>query len=124
MYTEKFFKKVFKAETIKDAYMKAAKWYATNIISKVELQRNVMVSFEKDKQFPVVTLYLYISIPEKEIRSKHCEVCHEVHSLFYINQTCNCSQCNLKGYENRIDEALKVKKQWAKETLRKSIESN
>ena len=45
-YSEEFAKKDFTSETMKEAYMKAVKWYATNILSN-DILKDVQVSYEK-----------------------------------------------------------------------------
>lgn len=116
LYAVQFAKKKFSANDMKSAYMKAVKWVASNVISKDELQ-DVVVKYEKDKQSPTVTVHLFTTISEKEIRERHCKICKESHAHFYINEHTNCDWCNAKGFQRRADEMIKIKKQFYKEKL-------
>lgn len=118
-YAERFAKKQFTAETMKDAYMKAIKWYATNVISKDELH-NVQVKIVKDTkgQYPTVTLHLYVALEEKEISERHCKVCKQMHSAFFINESYNCNQCSYNGYKERLKQALRLSKEYCREKIK------
>ncbi len=116
LYAVQFAKKDFMASDMKSAYMKAVKWVASNVISKDELQ-DVVVKYEKDKQSPTVTVRLFTTISEKEIRERHCKICKESHAHFYINENTNCDWCNCKAYQRRTDEMIKIKKQFCREKL-------
>lgn len=120
-YSEEFMKKSFVAETMKKAYLKAAKWVASNVISKVEL-KEVLVSYEKtedeESQLPTVVVHLSVSLSEKELRERHCKICKEFHGLFFINENCNCSWCNTKAYQRRTDEMIKNKKSYYKSMIK------
>lgn len=107
-YSREFAKKSFTSEDMKTSYLRAAKWYATNVLSKDELH-NVLVEFEKDKQSPTVTIHLFATLNEKEMREQHCKCCEEMHRSFFINENNNCNICAARGYQNRIDERMSVK---------------
>lgn len=100
--------------------MQAAKWVSTNIIAKDELRDNVLVKYEKSEQSPTITVYLYISLPEKEIKERHCNICKEVHKSFFINEQYNCNSCNLNGYQRRADNMMKIKSDYYKGLLGES----
>ena len=121
-YSKEFFKIKFTADTMKNAYMKAVKWYATNVLSKDELH-NVQVEFEKTKgeQFPTITIHLFAVLNEEELREKHCRICKETSSLFYIHTNSNCNRCEANAYQRRTDEMLRVKIEYYKEKLNKRI---
>lgn len=116
LYAVQFAKKNFMASDMKSAYMKAVKWVASNVISKDELQ-DVVVKYEKDKQSSIVTVRLFTTISEKEIRERHCKICKESHAHFYISENTNCDWCNCKAYQRRTDEMIKFKKQFCREKL-------
>ena len=125
-YSKEFFKKNFEADTMKSAYLKACKWYATNVLSKAELQ-NVQIEFEKSKdeqQFPTVTIHLFAVLNEEELRERHCKVCREFHNLFYINQEFNCNRCDTKAYQKRADDMIGIKVSYYKEVLTKRDEED
>lgn len=120
-YSKEFFRKSFTADTMKDAYLKACKWYATNVISKDELQ-SVQVEFEKtytEQQYPTVIIHLYATLNEEELRERHCKICKEFHSLFYINSQFNCDKCEANAYQKRTNDMLQIKINYCKEVLSK-----
>lgn len=119
-YSEEFMKKDFVGVSMKDAYLKACKWYASNVLAKDELH-DVTVEYVKDyeRQSPTVTIHLFVTMEEQEVRSAHCEICKEMHSHFYCNDETNCNWCNVKGYQNRCDQRIKVKKEWYKREVNK-----
>lgn len=124
-YSKEFFKKKFTAETMKEAYMAAVKWYATNVISKDELH-SVHVEFEKakDEQFPTVTIHLHAILSENELRERHCKICKETHSLFYVNSNYNCNRCEANAYQRRTDDMLRVKLEYYRELISKRDKEN
>lgn len=109
-YSKEFFKKKFAADTMKKAYMNACKWYATTVLSKDELH-NVQVEFEKNvnEQFPTVTVRLFAVLSEDELRERHCKICREHHSVFYMNSTAPCNKCEANAYQRRTDDMLHIK---------------
>lgn len=108
-YTELIGKKVFKAKNLKQAYMKAIKWYSTNIISKEKLN-NVMAEYEKDERENKIIINLYIKLDESEIKDRHCKICKETHKAYYINEQFNCTSCSMLAYRKRMQIAAKTKK--------------
>lgn len=119
-YTERFYSQKFTGQTSKEAYLKACKWYATNVLSKDELH-NVQVEFEKDKQFPTVTIHLYAVLIEDELKAEHCTICKEFTSSFFIHETVDCSRCTMLGFCNRQASKMNVKVAYYKECLRRYI---
>lgn len=117
-YSEEFAKKKFAAETMKEAYLKAAKWVATYVLSKIELQ-SVIIGYEKDKQYPIITVHLYASLPEQEVKDQHCKCCEEMHHTFFINENNNCNICAVAGFQNRIQQKIKLKTSYYRELLKK-----
>ena len=123
-YSEEIAKKDFTSDTMKEAYMKAVKWYATNILSN-DILKDVQVSYEKinDSNRPVVRMRLFAVLEESTLRRNHCEICKETHKLFYINEETNCNWCKLKAYQERMKDTIKQKKTAYRETLVKVIYS-
>lgn len=119
-YSKEFFEKKFVADTMKAAYMNACKWYATNVLSKDELH-NVQVEFEKkpDEQFPTVAIHLFAILNEEELRKRHCAICRETSSLFYMHNNANCNKCEVNAYQRRTDEMLRVKVEYYRELINK-----
>lgn len=120
VYSKEFFKKKFSADTMKAAYMKACKWYATNVLSKDELH-NVQIEFEKNAkgEFPTVVIHLFAVLSENELRERYCKLCRESHSLFYMNQNYNCNRCEAKAYQVRTDDMLRVKLEYYRQLISK-----
>lgn len=120
-YSQEFFKKSFTADSMKSAYLSAAKWYSTNILSKAEFI-NVHVQFvkeDKDK-FPTITIYLFaVQDGEKDIMIQHCKCCKEMHQSFFINENTHCDKCSALGFQNRLEQKINIKKDWYRELLRK-----
>lgn len=119
-YSEQIADKTFRGSSIKDAYMRAVKWYASAVISKDKLH-NVQVEFVKDKVEPVVTLKLFAVMDEQEAREQYCACCREMHHLFFINEATECSRCNAAGYQRRLEERLQIKVSYYKELLNKTL---
>lgn len=116
-FAEELISKKFTGENMKDAYMKAVKWYASNILAKDELH-GICVEYEKDTQFPTIIAHLYITMNEEEVRQNHCNVCKEFHHSFFINEAENCNNCNVSGYQKRLDIKIKAKRDYYRELLR------
>lgn len=122
-YSRKFYKKSFSADTMKAAYLSAVKWYSTNVLSKDEFA-NVHIQFikETDGEYPTITLHLFaVQDGEKDIMSKHCECCREMHHSFFINEDTNCNRCSALGFQNRLEQKINIKKDYYKEMLRKRL---
>lgn len=122
-YSKEFFSREFVAETMKDAYLKACKWYATNVLSKAELHE-VQVEFEKgqnEQQFPTITIHLFTALNEETVHEKHCKICRESHTLFYVNQQLDCNRCNAMAYRSRMEDGLRIKNEYYRELLFKTI---
>lgn len=121
-FSEEFYKRSFTADDMKSAYLKAVKWYASNVLSKAELQR-VHVEFIKDEQSPTITIHLFAVLDdEQEVFSQHCKRCEEMHHSFFINENNNCNICVAKGYQNRMEQKIKIKRDYYKELLRRHVE--
>lgn len=121
-YSDIVYKQTFTGKSMKDAYLKACKWYASNVLSKDELH-DVFVEYVKggDKQYPTVTIHLYTSVEEADIKAHHCAICKEMHSTFFINENTNCAWCNTDAFERRIKEQLNTKKNFVKDKIERSI---
>ena len=118
-YCQEFYTVKFKGKDMKDAYLRACKWYATNVLSKDELQ-NVYAEYEKDTQSPTVTLHLYATLDEETTRFEHCNICKEVHNSFLYSETLHCGDCKLRGYQKRVDNKLEVKRLYYRELIERN----
>lgn len=122
-YSKEFFKKKFTADTMKNAYMNAVKWYATNVLSKDELH-NVQVEFEKgydEQQFPTITIHLFATLDEGTLRERHCKICKEANQMFYMHDNNNCNKCEANAYQRRTDDMLRVKIEYYRELISKRV---
>lgn len=119
VYCEEFFRKKFVSETMKDAYMKAAKWVASNVISKKYMHK-VKVEYEKrdDKEMPTIIVHLFVELSTSEVSERHCTICQETHNKFFINENCNCAWCNCMAFAKRADQMIKVKSEYYKEQMK------
>lgn len=119
-YCQEFYTTRFRGKNMKDAYLRACKWYATNVLSKDELQ-NVYAEYEKDEQSPTVTLHLFVSLDEEVARNEHCKVCKEIHKSFLCsNDGVNCNDCKLKGYQRRVNQKIEVKMLYYRELIERN----
>ena len=125
-YSEEFFKKAFTADTMKKAYLTAAKWYASNVLSNAEFV-NVQAQFIKsnENESPTITIHLFaVQDNEKDVMQQHCECCKEMHHSFFINEETNCNRCNALGFQKRLEQKINIKKEFYKETLRKHLKED
>lgn len=120
-YSEKFFTKKFSAEKSKEAYLKVCKWLAKYVLSQKEMQESVEFSIKKIDE-TTFQLELFVVLSEKELRERHCKICKETHSSFFISEDTNCNWCKLGAYHRRADEMLAVKKEHYKNILRNKVE--
>jgi len=123
-FSEEFYKREFQASTMKQAYLEAVKWYATNILSKKEFEK-VHVEFIKgidEDKLPTVTVHLYSVLDgTQDVFKQHCNLCKEMHKSFFINEANNCNSCNAQGYQNRMLEKAKTKRKYYLEMLGRYI---
>lgn len=122
VYGKEFYKLKFTADSMKEAYLNACKWYATNVLSKDELH-NVQVVFEKnkDEQLPSITIHLIASLDGKELNERHCQICRETSNLFYMHKNDNCNRCASDAYQRRAESMLQSKIEYYKEMIRKRV---
>lgn len=122
-YSQPFAKKMFSGKSVKDAYLKACKWYASNVISKDKLH-NVQVQYIKDSEKCRVTIILYASLSETEVLEQHCQCCKEMHHSFFINEDTSCNRCSALSYQRRLESHISVKIGYYKELLNKILKEN
>lgn len=124
-YSKEFYKKSFAGDTMKEAYLSACKWYATNVLSKDELHE-VQVEFEKspNEQFPTVTIHLFAALDETKLRERHCTICRELSKSFFLHTNDNCSRCEANAYQRRTDEMIRVKIEYYRELINKRVKED
>ena len=114
LYIHKFYEREFKSESSKDAYLKACKFVASNIVnkeSKVEVENvtwDITKVDDNKNNLPTFCLTLYYKFDDSEFMKKTCEACKEFHKSFFINENFNCSRCNKVGYEKNIEQKLMI----------------
>lgn len=109
----------FRADTIKDAYMKAVKWYASNIIAKDKLH-NIQVEFVKREEDDpkAVILKLFAVLSENESMESQCKCCKEMNALFFIGKQTECNKCQIVSYEKRLNDMISVKSKYYADLLK------
>ena len=119
MYSQQLAKKVFRGTDQKDAYMKAVKWYASNILASDKFH-GIMAEYIK---LPGggVTMVLWSTMSQREIMEDHCQCCREMHRSFFINEDTHCSRCSAMGFQNRLEWKMGIKLSYYKELLKKIL---
>lgn len=118
LVTVPFHSEIFKAKTNKEAYLKACKWVAKNVVGKENEMRETFWKVEQE-DIGTYKLTLYCMLDYKDKERKFCEICQSYHKRFYYNEERDCSRCNLKAFKKRIDEGLTIKKAYRKELISK-----
>lgn len=122
-YIKKFYERRFRAQDSKEAYLKACKFIAKNIISKgskVEVSKvtwNIAMVNETEEDLPTFQLSLYYKFDDTEFMNQTCNSCKEFHKSFFINENFNCSRCNKVGYEKNVNQKLMVGAEYLKKML-------
>lgn len=121
LYARQFASKTFTSTSVKDAYMKAVKWYATNVVSDPELRETKVEVIKGDNS---VTLKMFASLTEKVAMEEHCQCCKEMHSNFYINEDTACNRCSVSGLENRLKQKLDVKVSYCRQAISDTVRTS
>lgn len=123
-HIQKFYERKFRAQDSKEAYLRACKFVATNIISKgskVEASKvvwDVMRIDEQDEEsLPTFQLTLYYKFDDTEFMKQTCNACKEFHKSFFINENYNCNRCNKVGYEKNVAQKLMVGAEYLRKKL-------
>ena len=117
----KFYETTFTGKDYKEAYLKACKWIASNIIANDEISRDVTWKITKENDLPSVGLKLYAVMNDNEHSNHFCKTCKEFHKLFYINQQQNCNGCNMQAYRSQADEKMRIKKAYKRSLLSEKV---
>lgn len=122
IYIEKFYERDFKDEDPKQAYLKACKFVASNIISKgskVEVSKVTwdVNRVEQDGDLPTFRLSLYIKFDDTQFMEQTCNACKQFHKSFFINENFNCSRCNKVGYEKNVKQKLMIGAEYFRKLL-------
>ena len=121
-YIQKFYERRFRADNAKDAYLRACKFVASNVISdasKVEASKVTWdITRDKDeKGLPTFLLTLYYKFDDTEFMKQTCEACKQFHKSFFINEDFNCSRCNKVGYEKNVQQRLTTASEYFRKIL-------
>lgn len=119
MYGQQLAKKTFRGADQKDAYLKAAKWYASNILAS-EKFHDIMCEYIKLNDGGV-TLVLWTTMSQSEIMDNHCQCCREMHHSFFINEDMHCDRCSAISFQKRLEWKMGIKLDYYKEILHKLI---
>ena len=120
-HVTKFYSKKFSGGSTKEAYLKACKWVATNILADDEISKDVTWSITKSKDLPTVELELFGMVNDTEHVNQFCKVCKEFHCSFYINQQQNCNNCNMMAYRSQAEEKGRLKKNYKRKLLSEKV---
>lgn len=122
-YIQKFYERKFRAQDSKEAYLKACKFVASNIISKgsrVEASKvtwDITKADETEEDLPTFQLSLYYKFDDTEFMAQTCNACKEFHKSFFINENFNCNRCNKVGYEKSVSQKLMVGAEYLRKML-------
>ena len=123
LFIRKFYEREFKAKDSKDAYLKACKFVASNVVSKgskVEASKVTwdIARIEKEEDdLPTFRLTLYYKFDDTQFMEQTCNACKEFHKSFFINENFNCSRCNKVGYEKNIEQKLMIGAEYFRKLL-------
>lgn len=120
MYCQQLAKKTFHGVDRKDAYLRAAKWYASVVLASDKFH-GVLAEYIKLDDGGVV-LTLWASVDESDVLDEHCQLCREMHSSFFINEDTNCNRCSAISLHKRIEWKMGIKMDYYKETLNRLID--
>ena len=121
-YIQKFYERRFRADNAKEAYLRACKFVASNVISEASKVEATKVTWDvtkvkDDDGLPTFLLTLYYKFDDTEFMKQTCEACKQFHKSFFINEDFNCSRCNKIGYEKNIQQKLSIASEHFKKVL-------
>lgn len=120
-YCEKVCSKQFSDISSQKAFLKASKWYYDYFFTNSDKFHDISVSYEKVKSDELITIKatIWATLEESQIMSDNCKICKEVHNLFYVNDSYNCSSCTINAYRSRLTEKIVVKCNFYKDIIRR-----
>lgn len=119
MYGQQLAKKVFRGTDQKDAYLKAVKWYSTNILASDKFHE-IMVEYTKLPDGGI-TMTMWSTMSQQEIMDNHCQCCREMHHSFFINEDTHCDRCSAISFQKRLEWKMGIKLGYYKELLHKLL---
>lgn len=129
IYIQQFYERKFRAANAKDAYLKACKFVASNIVSKgskVEVSKvtwDVTPVEDANEGLPTFQLSLYYKFDDTEFMKQTCDACKQFHSSFFINENFNCNRCNKAGYEKNVSKRLTTGAEYLRKMLDDELDS-
>lgn len=120
IYIQKFYERDFKDEDPKQAYLKATKFVAKNIMSKgskVEVSKVTWDVTRVEGDLPTFRLTLYYKFDDTAFMEQTCNACKQFHKSFFINEDFNCSRCNKVGYEKNVKQKLLIGTEYIRKLL-------
>jgi len=111
--------KEFSDANSKEAYLKACKWAAKHIVSKVEAGQDTFWNITKkpDTSLPTFVLEVHTMIDASEHQQSFCNACREFHKSFFVNEETNCNSCRYLAFTKQIGQRLEIKKAYRKEKM-------
>lgn len=128
-YQSRIYSKKFVGESNRQAYVKLMKWLYENIISCENDIQGLTYKIDKEaedseNQPPTYKLSIFVSLPESDVRERHCTICREAHNSWFLNDSVDCNSCNKKAYCKRMDDLMKEKKTFTGIKLKRLLEKN
>ena len=120
-HIQQFYKRKFRANDSKEAYLRLCKFVATNIISKASKVEASKVLWDVERldeeDLPTFQLTLYYKFDDTEFMKQTCEACKHFHKSFFINENFNCNRCNKVGYEKNLNQKLMIGSEYLRKML-------
>lgn len=120
LYAQKYGEKTFYGLTVKEAYLKACKWYATCVILECKF-KGALVEFQKNENKCSVTAVLYTSIKKSEVDRLTCDCCLEVNRDLFLSGDLSCDVCKAKSLMRRPEKMLAEKVKYCSSAQRKAM---
>jgi hypothetical protein len=116
----KVWQETFEHNDSKEAYLKACKWVANNLLKiKVEVGELMWnINRIQEADLPTYKLEVFSAVDETEFKNSFCKRCQEFHKAFYLNQQFNCDNCNMTGYREQLAERLRIIKNYRQKQIR------
>ena len=119
IYGQQLAQKVFRGKDQKDAYLKAVKWYASNMLASDKFHE-IMVEYTKLPDGGI-TMTMWSTMSQQEIMDNHCQCCREMHHSFFINEDTHCDRCSAISFQKRLEWKMGIKLGYYKELLHKLL---
>ena len=78
------------------------------------------VSWSNNGDSHQALLNVYYFFDMDEVDACHCNVCKDVHKLFYCNPNYNCGECKYAAYKQRVQQKERDMRVAGREVLRKT----